>query len=146
MRLSSRVQIFVDRFRRRVKKGTDSGLRKTAALIRLEARQSIRISRRASKPGRPPHSRTRAGLREINYHVEGNGAYVGPRKFRHSNSLNRPVPNVHEMGGIALFKGSRKRRSHLKRYPERSFMYRAVKTLKSKGKLSSKFRFMLRSY
>jgi hypothetical protein len=105
----------------------------------------MRIRKRASPPGRPPSARTRAGLREINYHVEGLGAYVGPRKFRRSNSLNKPIPNVHEMGGVAIAKGRRGRRAFLKRFPERSFMYRAVKTLKSKGKLSSKFKFMLRS-
>jgi hypothetical protein len=146
MRLRARFVVFVDRFKRRVRQGIKSGLHQTAALIRLEARQSIRIRKKASLPGRPPHSRTRAGLREINYHVEGNGAYVGPRKFRSSNSLNRPVPNVHEKGGIALARGRRGRSAFLKRFPERSFMYRAVKTLKSKGKLSSKFKFMLRSY
>ncbi len=145
MRFRTRLVIFVDRFKRRVRQGIKTGLHETAALVRKEARQSIRIRKKASLPGNPPHSRTRAGLREINYHVEGNGAYVGPRKFRHSNSLNRPVPNVHEMGGLALARGRRGRAAFLKRYPERSFMYRAVKTLKSKGKLSSKFRFMLRS-
>lgn len=146
MRLRSRFIIFVDRFKRRVRQGIKSGLHQTAALIRKEARQSIRIRKKASLPGNPPNARHRAGLREINYHVEGNGAYVGPRKFRHSRSLNRPVPNVHEKGGIALARGRRGRPSYLKRFPERSFMYRAVKTLKSKGKLSSKFKFMLRSY
>jgi hypothetical protein len=148
MRLRARFVIFVDRFKRRVRQGIKSGLHQTAALIRLEARQSIRIRKKASLPGTPPNSRTRAGLREINYHVNeaGTGAYIGPRKFRNSNSLNRPVPNVHERGGIALARGRRGRSAFLKRFPERSFMYRAVKTLKSKGKLSSKFKFMLRSY
>jgi hypothetical protein len=147
MRLRARFVVFVDRFKRRVRQGIKSGLHGTAALIRKEARESIRIRKGVQKqPNRPPNAHTRAGLREINYHVEGNGAYVGPRKFRHSRSLNRPVPNVHEKGGIALARGRRGRPSFLKRFPERSFMYRAVKTLKSKGKLSSKFKFMLRSY
>jgi hypothetical protein len=145
MRLSARFVIFIDRFKRKVRQGIKTGLHQTAALIRLEARQSLRIRKTPSLPGNPPHSRTRAGLREINYHVTETGAYIGPRKFRNSNSLNRPVPNVHERGGIALAKGRRGRPAFLKRFPERSFMYRAVKSLRSKGKLSSKFRYMLRS-
>ena len=144
MRVGTRFVIFFDRFRRRINKGIKTGLHQTAALIRKEARESIRVSKNPSKPGRPPHSRSRAGLREINYHVEGLGAYVGPRKFRRSNRLSKPVPHVHERGGTALEKGRRGRRAYVKRFPERSFMYRAVKTLKSKGKLSSKFKYMLR--
>lgn len=146
MRISTRFTIFVDSFRKRVKQGIKSGIYQTCALIRLEARQSIRVSKRASAPGRPPHSRTRGGLREINFHVEGETGIIGPRKFRQRNRLNRPVPNVHEKGGIAFERGRRNRRTILKRYPERSFMYRAVKTLRNKGKLNSKFRYMLRSY
>jgi hypothetical protein len=145
MRISTRFTILVDSFRKRVKQGIKSGIHQTCALIRLEARQSIRVSKRASAPGRPPHSRTRGGLREINFHVEGDTGIIGPRKFRQRNRLNRPVPNVHEMGGIA-FEQRRGSRRIIKRYPERSFMYRAVKTLKNKGKLNSKFRYMLRSY
>lgn len=145
MRLGARFVIFVDRFNRSVRKGIKSGLHQTAALIRKEARESIRVRKSPSLPGRPPHARTRAGLREINYHVEGErGAYVGPRKFRRKNRLNKPVPHVHEKGGIAIDRGRRGQAAFIKRFPERSFMYRAVKTLKSKGKLSSKFKFMLR--
>lgn len=145
MRISTRFTVFVDSFRKRVKQGIKSGIHQTCALIRLEARQSIRISSRPSAPGRPPHSRTRGGLREINFHVEGDTGIIGPRKFRSRNRLNRPVPNVHELGGIA-FEKRRGSRRIIKRYPERSFMYRAVKTLRNKGKLNSKFRYMLRSY
>jgi hypothetical protein len=146
MRLRSRFIIFIDRFRRTVRKGIKTGLHQTAALIRKEARESIRISKKPSLPGRPPHARTRAGLREINYHVEGErGAYVGPRKFRRRSRLNKPIPHVHEKGATVIDRGRPGRRAFVKRFPERSFMYRAVKTLKSKGKLSSKFKFMLRS-
>lgn len=146
MRIGTRFVIFIDRFRARVKRGIKSGIHQTCALIRLEARQSIRVSKSKSPPGRPPHARTRGGLREINYHVEGETGIIGPRKFRQRNRLNRPVPNVHEKGGIAFERDKFGFRRILKRYPERSFMYRAVKTLKSKGKLNSKFRYMLRSY
>lgn len=146
MRIGTRFTIFIDRFRRKVRDASKTSINRTAALIRLEARQSMRIRKRASPPGTPPSARTRGGLREINYHVSGNTAIIGPRRFRGSNSLNRPVPNVHEKGGIAIAKGRRGHASFVKRFPERSFMYRAVKTLKSKGKLSSKFKYMLRSF
>ena len=147
MRISTRFVIFVDRFKRRVKKGIKSGIHQTCALIRLEARQSIRISKRASKPGSPPHSRTRAGLREINYHVDGDtSGMIGPRKFRKRSRMNRPVPNIQEKGGVAFETSKVGFRRIIKRYPERSFMYRAVKSLRNKGKLNSKFRYMLRSY
>src|SRR5690606_6514458 len=146
MRIGSRFVVFVDRFRRSVKRSLKTGLHQTAALIRLEARQSMRIRKKPSPPGRPPSARTRAGLREINYHVTGQSAYVGPRKFRHSNRLSKPVPAVHEKGGVVIDSGNRHQKTHVKRYPERSFMYRAVKTLQSKGKLNSKFKFILRSF
>jgi hypothetical protein len=141
MRISTRFIIFVDRFKRNVRRGLNSGLHKTAALIRLEARQSLRIRKKPSLPGNPPSAHTRAGLREINYSVVGLGAYIGPRKFRKRNRLNRPAPNVHEFGGIAIQSGTRGQKAFLKRYPERSFMYRAVKTLQRKGKLNSQFKY-----
>lgn len=146
MRFRSRSIVFVDRLRRNIKRSIKTGLHQTLALIRLEARQSMRMRKSPAPPGRPPSARTRAGLREINYHVTGQSGYVGPRKFRHSNRLNVPVPAVHEKGGVVISKGSRNRSAFVKRYPERSFMYRAVKTLQSKGKLNSKFKFILRSF
>lgn len=146
MKYSMRVQIFFDRMRRSVKKMKDYSLGQTLALIRKEARESMRMRRKASPRGTPPSAHTRAGLREINFHVASeNAGYVGPRKFRRRNRLNKPVPAVHEFGGMVLASGNRGRPSHVRRYPERSFMWAAVKRLKGKGKLASKFKFSLRS-
>jgi len=143
MRFGTRVTIFIDRFKRSVRRGTRTGLNRTAALIRKEARESLRIRKKASAPGTPPSAHTRAGLREINYFVENDlRAYIGPRKFKRSSFTNRPVPNIHEKGGTVLDQVRRK--SVIKQFPERSFMWHAVKKLKAKGKLNSQFRYTVR--
>lgn len=143
MRFRTRVTIFFDRFRRSVRKGTNTALNRTAALIRKEARESLRIRRRASAPGTPPSAHTRGGLREINYFVEnGLKAFIGPRKFRRRPNTSRPVPNIHEKGGTIIAQVHRK--SVIKTFPERSFMWYAVKRLKAKGKLNSQFRYSIR--
>lgn len=144
MKYSMRVQIFFDKMRRSVKKYKDFSLQQTLALIRKEARESIRIRKGSSLPGNPPHAHTAAGLRAISFHATENSGYVGPVKFHRRNRLNKPVPHVHELGGVAL-ESRRGRKTLLKRYPERSFMWRAVKSLKGKGKLASKFKFSLRA-
>ena len=144
MRFSTQSKIFIDRFRRTVNKNKSVALHRTLALIRLEARQSMRIRRRASMPGQPPSARSRGGLREINFHVDGDSGYVGPRLFRYTQRFNRPAPNVQEVGGVVIERANRRNRARIKRYPERSFMYRAVKSLRAKGKLNSKFKYMLR--
>ena len=140
MRYFTSVKLFVNSFKQRYRVGRKKGLYQTCGLIRKEARQKIRVSPNPSRAGSPPNSRTRGGLREINFHVTGDSGIVGPRKFPQSNFFNRPVPNIHEMGGIAL---SRKKRGYW-RYPERSFMYSAVKRLQSRGLLSKKFSYTLR--
>lgn len=143
MRFRTRVTIFIDRFKRSVRKGTDTGLHRTAALIRKEARESLKIRKRASAPGTPPSAHTRGGLREINYFVEnGLKAFIGPRKFRRRSRDSRPVPNIHEKGGTVISQVRRK--SVIKDFPERSFMWHAVKKLKAKGKLNSQFRYTIR--
>lgn len=143
MRFGTRFTIFVDAFRKRVRRGKNSGLHQTAALIRKEARESMRIRRKASLPGTPPSAHTRTGLKEINYFVENDSkAFIGPRIFRRKNRLSKPVPNVHEFGGPALER--RKTKTIVRVFHERSFMWAAVRSLKRKGKLNSKFRFMLR--
>lgn len=141
MKFKTRVQIFFAGMKSKVKKAEDYSLKQTLALIRKEARESMRMRRRASHVGTPPSAHTRSGLREINFHADENSGIVGPRKFRRRSKLNKPVPEVHEKGGIAL--ESRRSRTVIKRFPERSFMWAAVKKLKAKGKLASKFKFML---
>lgn len=143
MRLTTRATIFFGGFRRAIRKGKASGLSKTAGLIRKEARQLLRVRRGRSRPGQPPHAHTTAGLRLIEYWVENDTrAYIGPVKFRRRNSLSKPVPHVHEKGGVAIER--RRLRSKIIRFPERSYMWTAVKRLKVKGKLNSQFKYSIR--
>lgn len=100
----------------------------------------MRVSPNPSRPGSPPNARSRGGLREINFHIVRDTGIVGPRKFPASNYFNRPVPNIHETGGVAL---SRTRRGYW-RYPKRSFMVSAVNRLQSRRLLSRKFAYTLR--
>ena len=93
----------------------------------------MRVRAGASRPFTPPHAHSRAGLREINFDVRENEAIIGPRKFRNSRFFNRPVPNINEKGGAAV--GSTFRRRFYARYPERSFIWSAVKRLQTKGKI-----------
>lgn len=102
----------------------------------------MRKRQKASPPGSPPSAHTSGGLREINFHVDGSSSIIGPRKFARSNFFNRPVPNIHEVGGVAIASGLRNLYSV--RYPERSFMWAAVKSLKRKGKINSTFNTSLR--
>lgn len=137
--------MFFNRLQVRYRRARDRGIYQVCALIRKEARESMRRRKGASAVGSPPHAHARAGLKEINFDVRGNKGIVGPRKFRFSKFFDRPVPNIHEKGGVAIASGQRRR--YLARYPERSFMYRAVQTLTRKGKISSRFRVtLLRSW
>lgn len=144
MQFTTRLVIFFDRLRRRISKGTYRELHRTSALIRREAREKMRYRKGPSPIGSPPSAHTKRGLKEINYHVLQTSAYIGPRKFPRSNFFNKPVPAIHEKGGAVL--NYRKRRTLLVRYPERSFMYSAVKRLAQRGKLNKQFSYILRSF
>lgn len=146
MQFIVRARLAFSRLARRYRVGRDQGLFQVAALIRSEAREKIRYRPMGQpKPPAPGTSETtlsarkRGGIREINFHVlEFQGtAIIGPRKFRNSNFFNRPVPRVHEVGGT--YRGKSRRRSGIWRYPERSYMYVAVKRLQQKGKIASRF-------
>lgn len=91
----------------------------------------------------PPRAHVPNGLKEINFHVFEGSAIIGPRKFPRSNFFDRPVPNIHEKGGTAIALTIRRQKDRY--YPERSFMWRAVKKLKEKGKIQSRFNATLRS-
>ena len=143
MRYSTRVILSFNRLQRRYRVAADKGLYQVSALIRLEARQSMRKRAGPAQPGKPPHAHSLAGLREINFDVRGNSAIIGPRKFPRSNFFNRPVPNIHEKGGVAISLTLRRRAVRL--YPERSFMWTAVKRLRSNGKIQKRFNVALRS-
>lgn len=139
------TRIFIDRFRRRVKKMNNYALPRTLALIRKESREKMRPAGkngRRSRPNEPPRARSPRGLRVISYYYTETSGYVGPHKFRRSNQYNRPQPNIHEKGGSAV-RFTRKRVIFY-RFPERSFMYSAVKRLRDKGKLNSQFHYALR--
>lgn len=144
MRLTTKLFLSFNRLRRNVKVGTNQGLYRVAGLIRMDSRRSLRVRQSASNPGSPPHVRKgRGGLKEINFQVSGNQAIIGPRKFRNSNFFNRPVPNIHEKGGQAVFNSFK--RNYIANYPERSFMYSSVKKLKRAGLIQSTFNVTLRS-
>jgi hypothetical protein len=103
----------------------------------------MRRGRKASPAGKPPRAHVSNGLKEINFHVDNGSAIIGPRKFPRSKFFNRPVPNIHERGGTAV--GTSFRRLFRAYYPERSFMWAAVKSLKAKNKIESRFNITLRS-
>lgn len=132
-----RLRLFFGKIKTRYDRGSRQGLFRVSALIRKESRQSIRMRRQASSPGNPPSAHTRGGLREINFDVRQSESIIGPRKFPRSNFFNRPVPNIHEKGGTVVAAGLRG--AYTARYPERSFMWRAVRTLKRRGKIGREF-------
>ena len=101
----------------------------------------MRKRKGASPVGKPPTAHVRNGLREINFDVRGNTSIIGPRKFPRSRFFNRPVPRIHEFGGQYIFSGYR--RTAVMRYPERSYMWNAVKSLNAKNKIQSKFNITL---
>jgi len=145
LRYSTRVTLFINRFNRQYRVARDRGLYQVSALIRLEARESMRRGKGPSKKGTPPRAHRRAGLKEINFHVYEGSSIIGPRKFPRSNMFNRTVPNIHEKGGMAIPISFRRRKEKNRLYPERSFMWNAVKKLKQKGKIQSRFNVTLRS-
>ena len=138
MRYTTRFYNYTSRIARRHRIANDKGLYGVASLIRRESRESIRFRPGASRPLSPPHAHIRrGGLKEINFHVERNRAIIGPRKFKNSRFFNRPVPNIHEKGGVAV--GNSLRRRVVARYPERSFMWSATQRLHRKGKIMRRY-------
>lgn len=143
MRFRTRITLAFGRLERHYSGGAKKGLYQVSALIRSEARQSMRVRRAASSPGTPPSVHKRPGLKEINFDVAASGTHsvIGPRKFARSNFFNRPVPNIHEKGGTAIYASFRRR--FIARYPERSFMWNAVTSLRRKGKIQREFNITL---
>ena len=110
-------QSFFSNFRTKIKRGKRAGLYRTSAFLRTACKRSIRRRDGPSQPNKPPHHHTSSsngGLRAIEYRVfeDANMAIVGPIKFAGGNGLNKPVPAVHEFGGIFA---SRKRFYHYER-------------------------------
>lgn len=130
-------QNFFSHFRTRVKKGRRSGLYRTSAFLKTACKRSLRRRAGPSKPNRPPHhhASTSGGLRAIEYRVfeDAEMAIIGPIKFAGNGRLNKPVPAVHEFGGIFA---ARQRFYH---YERRSFMKYTLDKMIAKGKLSREF-------
>jgi len=131
-------QNFFSHFKTKIKRGKRSGLYRTSAFLRTACKRAIRRKAGPSKPGFPPHHHTTSssgGLRAIEFRVfeDANMAIVGPIKFAGGNRLNKPVPAVHEFGGIFA---ARQRFYH---YERRSFMRTTLDKMIANGKLSREF-------
>lgn len=137
-RVKSRLNLAY--FKRQYKSAKRKGVAATCGLIRKEAREKIRVRPGASRPGTPIHAHTRSGMREINYDAKENEGIIGPRKFKAINFFDKPATEIQEKGTIAFHRRSRK----MYRYPERSYMWSAVKRLQRRGKLPTTFAFTLR--
>lgn len=127
-------------FKRQFRASKRKGVAKTAGLIRKEAREKIRVRAGASRPGTPIHAHTRGGMREINYDANEHDAIIGPRKFKTSNLFDKPATEIEEKGGVAF----PRRRRGISRYPERSYMWSAVKRLQRRNKLTTTFAYTLK--
>lgn len=76
-------------------KGQKEAFRRAGAVVRLTARRSIRVVRKASSPGSPPHARGRRFKNSITYQSDAGGVVVGPVRFQNFQS----TPAVLEYGG-----------------------------------------------
>lgn len=121
----AKVTFYASKLIAPVRRGTPDALAKTAAMIRREARRTLKIRSGTSRPGSVPHSHTAGGLRVIMYNVYSNGAIIGPVKFVSSNFLTT-VPGLHEHGGVG-----RTQRGWT-RYPKRPFMSTTLKRVRSR--------------
>ena len=99
------------RLQQRVERAKVRGLSRAAGAIRLTARRSIRERKKASAPGKPPHTHDMRVLKEsriynVDYMIPN--AIIGPGYLR-----MRDIAAVHEFGGKRVVKG--KSRRYLKR-------------------------------
>lgn len=105
----------VDRFgvvKGRAKFGTFTSLKAAGAVIRTISSRSVKVSKRASAPGRPPNTRRRALSKAILFALEGDyRVLIGP-----SADLISTAGSAHELG--LVFRGNH--------YPERPFMRPAL--------------------
>lgn len=129
---------FFSHFRTKIKRGKRHALYRVSSFLRRACKRSIRRKNGPSAPFRPPHHHTTSsdgGLRAIEFRVfeDANMAIVGPIKFAGGNRLNKPVPAVHEFGGIFA---TRQRFYH---YERRSFMKHTLDKMIANGKLPREF-------
>lgn len=134
LKYTFKAAFYLQKFNYTKDKAKRSGLYKIAGLIRTASIRSLRVSNQTSLPGNPPFAKTRGGLRLIKFDVYSNGAIIGPIKFYRRDSLNKPVPHVHEFGG--LFRSN----YGFKRYPVRSYMNYTLKKLHSRRLIGKEFR------
>ena len=129
LKLSARTVSFFKQLKARLKRSKRDAIYRVCGLIRRDAINKLKVRPGASTPPAAPHAHTKAGLRVIDFHVDGNTGLVGPRKFPYSNRQSEPVPSVHEFGKqVFTTKGP----FMLIKYPERPFMGKTVERLKDK--------------
>lgn len=93
-----------------VDKGTRKVLSKFGAFVRTRAKSSIRKSKKAAPPGKPPRSHTGLLKRFIFFVFEPatRNVVIGPAKL---NQKDSGAPEVLEKGGMSkVVRGSRRRR------------------------------------
>jgi hypothetical protein len=134
MRYNAKFLFYFNKLSKRIKIGTNRALYRAAGLIRTAERRTIRVRPGASRPDHPPHAHTSGGIRAIEFHVFGNSAIIGPKKFPGSKWWNEPVPHMHEFGGVFI-----NRKGKTARYPERSFAATTLKRLQSKNVIPRQF-------
>jgi hypothetical protein len=119
VRMKCKTRFHAEKVAAAARRGNFKSLGHAAAAIRLTARRSIRPSRRASAPGRPPHTRRGLMKRAILYAVEpeGTSAVVGPDAAFVGGSAQ-----PHEFGG--RYKGQE--------YPRRPFMGPALEQVRDR--------------
>lgn len=127
--LSARTVTFFKQLKASLKRSKRDAIYRVCGLIRRDAINRLKVRPGASIPPAAPHAHTKAGLRVIDFHVDGNTGLVGPRKFPTSNKESEPVPSTHEFGKqVFTTKGKFK----LIKYPKRPFMGATVDHLKNK--------------
>jgi hypothetical protein len=92
-------------------KATQRNLSKFGAFVRSDARHSIRLRSRASRPGEPPTNQTGTlkGLIYFSYDRRSRSVVIGPEPFSSRIAGPAVVPKVLEYGGLSIVKIKRKR-------------------------------------
>jgi hypothetical protein len=107
------------------------GKKKASLLARLGgycrrvAQRSMRRRKGPSKPGQPPHAHRYSYLRDyvmFAFILADDQVVVGPIRLESSDYYSKPLPAVHEFGGV--FKSWKKR--SIISFPERPYMRPAL--------------------
>ncbi|GIW83212.1 MAG: hypothetical protein KatS3mg105_5019 [Gemmatales bacterium] len=120
------------------------GKKKAAMLARLGgfcrrvAQRSMRRRKGPSRPGQPPHAHKYSYLRDyvmFAYMMADEQVVVGPIRLESSDYYSKPLPAVHEFGGV--FRKWRER--GFIAFPERPYMRPAlVETIRNLEKIAGK--------